>query len=32
MKIYLYGVREDEKGYIKEWEKEHKDIDIELYT
>lgn len=30
MKIYLYGVREDEKGYIKEWEKEHKDIDIDF--
>lgn len=31
MKIYLYGVREDEKGYLKEWSKAHSDVDLD-YT
>lgn len=31
MKIYLYGVREDEKEYITEWSNIHKDVDLD-YT
>ncbi|WP_057880610.1 D-2-hydroxyacid dehydrogenase [Companilactobacillus kimchiensis] len=31
MKIYLYGVREDEKGYLKEWSNIHSDVEID-YT
>ncbi|WP_300560565.1 D-2-hydroxyacid dehydrogenase [Companilactobacillus sp.] len=31
MKIYLYGIREDEKGYLQEWDDAHPDVDID-YT
>lgn len=31
MKIYLYGVREDEKGYLKEWHNAHPEVTID-YT
>ena len=31
MKIYLYGIREDEKGYLTEWSNAHKDVDLD-YT
>ena len=31
MKIYLYGIREGEKGYLKEWDEAHPDVDID-YT
>jgi len=31
MKIYLYGIREDEKGYLKEWISANPDVDID-YT
>lgn len=31
MKIYLYGVREDEQGYMKEWSNAHPDVDLD-YT
>lgn len=31
MKIYLYGVREDEKGYLTEWHNAHPEVEID-YT
>lgn len=31
MKIYLYGVREDEQGYMKEWSNAHPDVELD-YT
>jgi len=31
MKIFLYGIREDEKGYLKEWTDVHPEVDI-AYT
>lgn len=31
MKIYLYGVREDEQGYMKEWAAAHPEVELD-YT
>lgn len=30
MKILAYGIREDEKPYVKEWEQENPDVDVEI--
>ncbi len=30
MKILAYGIREDEKPFVKEWEQENPEVDVEI--
>ena len=30
MKILAYGVREDEKPFVKEWEQENPEVEVEI--